>query len=169
MGKLIDLAGQRFGGLTVLGRSENLGKQTAWNCKCDCGRMTVARGDHLREGATQSCGCWEETYRNSGMVHLVHGGTHTRLYGIWCGMRKRCNNPRSTAYQNYGGRGIKVCPEWEDFSAFRDWALSHGYADDLSIDRINVNGNYEPDNCRWASAKVQANNRRPRRGKKIDT
>lgn len=86
MGKLIDLTGQRFGRLTVLGRSENQGKQTTWSCKCDCGRMAVVRGDHLREGATQSCGCWEETYRNSGMVHLVHGGRtpDCSRFGVGC-------------------------------------------------------------------------------------
>lgn len=91
--------------------------------------------------------------------HLKHGMRHTRIYNIWRGMRQRCSNPRCVNYKNYGGRGIKVCQEWEDFQAFNKWAVGHGYSEELTIDRINVNGDYEPSNCCWITQKGQQNNR----------
>lgn len=162
MGKTIDLSGRKFGRLTVIERYSNIGKHAAWLCKCECGRTKAVRSDHLLYKKTVSCGCFEDESRKSGN-HYIHGGKHSRLYNIWCGMRKRCTNKNCAAYDNYGGRGIKVCNEWQRFEPFRDWALSNGYSDELSIDRINVNGNYEPTNCRWSDAKDQANNRRPRK------
>ncbi|QQE75199.1 hypothetical protein [Brevibacillus composti] len=160
--RIIDLTNQRIGRLTVLSRSGNIGKHPAWLCKCDCGKTTTVRGDHLRNNLIRSCGCLEEENRKNG-ANTKHGGRNSRLYEIWSGMLKRCNNPNSHSYENYGGRGIKVCDDWLDFSKFRDWALKHGYSDSLSIDRINNDGNYEPSNCRWTDAKTQANNRRKRR------
>lgn len=120
-----------------------------WVCRCDCGKETTVTGYALRQGTTVSCGCKKITH------HLAN---KERLYNTWKCMRQRCFNPNNPSYPHYGGKGVKICDEWMDYAGFRKWALENGYSDDLSIDRINVDGDYCPENCRWADDKVQMNN-----------
>lgn len=165
MSKLINLEKKEFGRLLVIKREENSPKgQTRWLCKCDCGNSKVIQGNHLRSGSIRSCGCLE--IENRLEVNKTHDGSNSRLYGVWLGIRKRCFNPNEPSYPNYGGRGITVCNEWNEFSFFREWALISGYDENAprgicTIDRIDVNGNYEPSNCRWVDMKIQRQNQRP--------
>lgn len=157
MSKLIDLTGKKFGRLTVIERTENKGKSTMWLCKCDCGNERIVSRNNLSTGHSMSCGCLKKETITK--IKTTHGKRDTRLYHIWSSMKGRCITTSNHKYKNYGGRGITICEEWlNDFQAFYDWAMANGYSDDLSIDRIDVNGNYEPSNCRWTDAKTQMNN-----------
>ena len=168
MPKLIDLTGQRFGRLVVMERAGVKNKVASWLCKCDCGKMKIINGQSLRKGYTQSCGCLrKETSPENGKRTAKHNGRsrlkqqNYRLYYIWDGMKQRCNNPNNHSFQGYGGRGIRVCEEWlNDFAAFQTWALAHGYADDLTIDRIDNYKGYSPDNCQWITIQEQQHHRR---------
>ena len=153
--RLRDLSGSRFGHLVVLSRADDIilssgRRKTAWLCICDCGRRTTVAAENLVIGHTRSCGC---AVRKHGYARKE------RLYTIWVGMRQRCRDKNSKDYPHYGGRGIAVCEEWEsNYTAFRNWAMENGYREDLTIDRINVDGNYCPDNCRWITVAEQNRN-----------
>lgn len=151
----IDLTGQRFGHLIVEGDAEKLpgNKNRRFLCRCDCGCKIIVFYSNLRSGNTKSCGCEKgEWMLQHGKTRRRSGERKPRLYSIWDNMKQRCYNPHNTSYPYYGGRGIKVCHEWvTSFEAFYVWAISHGYNDDLTIDRIDNDGNYEPSNCQWIS------------------
>lgn len=160
-----DLLNQRFGRLTVVDRLGAKNGKIWWRCLCDCGGATSAPTSYLRSGNTHSCGCRQkEAAAETCVSRTTHGQSHQRLYNIWRSMRARCENPKSISFPNYGARGIRVCDAWRaHFEAFAAWARANGYADHLQIDRINGDGNYEPDNCRWADVRSQAENRRSTR------
>lgn len=167
MGKYHDLTGMKFGRLTVVKLAEpspqkkHRGKR--WECVCDCGNTTVARADSLKSkhksSGVKSCGCFQEESRRKAITK--HGYCGTRLYSEWANMKSRCWYSSHQSYSNYGGRGITICDEWHDFEPFKNWALKNGYTDNLTLDRINNDGNYEPSNCRWITASEQGHNVRP--------
>ena len=158
--KLKDMTGKKFNKLTVISRAENSNTgQARWNCKCECGNVIAVDGFALRIGNTRSCGCLKKeitTKRNT-----THGKSKTRIYRIYTHLKERCYSKNDKRYDDYGGRGIKVCDEWlHDFMSFYNWSMDNGYTDDLSLDRIDVNNDYCPENCRWVTIKIQENNRR---------
>lgn len=155
---LQDLTGMRFGRLTVISRAENdKNGSPRWNCLCDCGNSIISYGSSLRYGDAKSCGCLARELTKE--RNTTHGLSKSKLHRVWANMKDRCENEFSKPFPHYGGRGIKVCEKWHDFMSFYEWAMSNGYTDGLSIDRINVDGDYEPSNCRWATQKEQNNNK----------
>lgn len=150
-----DLTGKRFGHLIVLVRCGSKNNRTVWACRCDCGNIIEVDTHSLTSGNTKSCGCKKYGH------YFTHGETkegQTRLYRIWSAMKGRCTNKNNARFYLYGKKGIKVCEEWQRFEPFRDWAVSNGYTDELTIDRIDYSGDYTPENCRWTTYKVQSNN-----------
>ena len=162
MRQLIDLTGMKFGRLTVIERAENSKcGQPRWLCKCDCGNEVVVQGGHLISGHTVSCGCFRKEITRE--KSTTHGMRHTKIYNTWYDIKRRCYNPNRKDYKHYGGRGITMFPEWiDDFQAFYNYVsnLPHFGEEGYSLDRINNNGNYEPDNLRWADSKTQKRNTR---------
>ena len=159
-----DLMGQRFGHLLVVGKGKDKNGRLLWECKCDCGNTKFVRSDHLRTRRVNSCGC--KKYENSG--HAKHNESHnkkTRLYAVWQSMKERCYNPNSNSRKYYYDKGVKVCDEWRNnYTAFKEWAMNNGYDPNApkwekTLDRIDGNKDYSPDNCRWVNMKVQIANR----------
>lgn len=168
MARFLDLTGQRFGRLEVISFSRDIKSGTRnrkyWNCVCDCGNAKEVRTDSLTSGNVKSCGCIK---KEQDAINLTseygfkpkYKIQNRRLYQCWRGMKRRCFDAKDKRYYRYGGRGITVCNEWLDYDIFAKWALNNGYREDLTIDRINNDGNYEPSNCKWSTHKEQALNR----------
>lgn len=165
MSQLINMVGQRFGRLTVIKLSEKrtYSGGTKWICKCDCGNTTEVSRTHLIRGGVKSCGCYAKDYAKNvtSKREFKHGYSDKKIYYVWQQMKARCNNPNEKAFRRYGGRGIKICSEWQGkngFINFVNWSLNNGYKEGLSLDRIDNDGNYEPSNCRWTTRKIQQRN-----------
>lgn len=165
--KAIDMTGKKYGRLTAIECvGTNYRHSRIWLCSCDCGNTTIVDGSLLRKGNTKSCGCLNRENHITHPNRTTHGMCGTRIYRIWKAMKNRCYNENTRDYKKwYGVNGIKVCDEWKnDFSSFYSWAINNGYNDNLTIDRIDPNGNYEPNNCRWADLKTQAQNKKRKKG-----
>lgn len=158
-GRVRNLLGQRFGRLMVEERLPSIKGHSHWRCTCDCGETTSPETNQLLSGKTQSCGCLQRERASLNQGGLTHGQHKTRVYTIYHAMKKRCENPKDHKFPRYGGRGIKICSEWSSFELFLAWAIPAGYADNLSIERRNNDGNYCPENCYWATPTQQASNR----------
>lgn len=159
MPKKLNLIGKKFGNLTVIDEVGYRNKKVYWLCRCNCGNLCEVPTGNLRSGNTTSCGCVHKELTSK--LFKIHGQNDTRLYVIWCHIKQRCYNEHCKEHKYYGERNIKMCGAWlNDFMNFYNWAINNGYDDTLTIDRINVNGNYEPNNCRWITQKQQTRNRR---------
>lgn len=163
MGKLIDLTGLKFGRLTVI---KYVGK-SKWLCKCECGNEKIVSTTHLKND-TKSCGCLKKEMlsqrtKPKNFTNKKHGLHNEKLYNTWKCIRQRCNNKNNKRYKDYGGRGITICKEWNNFKNFYNWAINNGYQENLTIDRIDNNKGYLPENCRWTDITTQANNKRNNR------
>lgn len=164
-----DLTNKRFGRLLVVEKASSTNGRSRWLCICDCGKEKTVMGQNLRNGHVRSCGCLlsKSSKERMGSYNAVlgrelHGDTKTRLYSIYIGIKTRCYQPKHHSYEAYGARGIRMCDEWLDsYVAFKDWSLSNGYNDRLTIDRIDSDGDYEPANCRWVNYSVQNFNKNP--------
>lgn len=158
----IDITGNVYGQLTVLNEVLPRKTPTRWFCRCSCGNTKEVDGAHMKNGAIKSCGCLHIATNKSQFTK--HGSYLDKLYTVYQAMFQRCLNPNHRNFHNYGGRGISVCAEWDDFLIFKAWALTKGYQEGLTVERIDTDKGYSPDNCCWASKERQARNRRARVG-----